>query len=291
MILLHEKNITAKFLADRFSVSVRTIQRDIDILSVAGIPVTSSKGPSGGYSLMDNYKLDKTFLKKDEMRILTDLLTGLENLLSQVGFRDIKEKVNAITKDESCFSAKIRFDFMPWLPHHKIQDKLIQISEAIESNRLIEIQYRDQKGKETLRKIEPCQLVMKDYAWYLYGYCMNRKDFRYFKVMRIGQFKLTEESFEPRQLPDEEPFADLQDKLINIKLLLRNKAIGRADDYFPVKDIKYEKDFIIVQTQYPDDIWLQQVLLSFGKDVEVLEPEHLKEQIKQEAQKMFELYS
>jgi predicted DNA-binding transcriptional regulator YafY len=290
MILLHERSITAKILAHRFSVSIRTIQRDIDILSVAGIPITSSIGPKGGYSLMDNYTLDKTFLRKNEMKLLTDLLGGLEKLISQVGFDRIKEKMHMLHEKEvgSSFES-IRFDFMPWLPQHENKEKLAHILEAITNHRQIEIDYRDQKGNCTYRRIEPYQLVMKDYAWYVYGYCMERNGFRYFKVIRIQQLKILEEEYNPRDFVVEEPFADL--KLIEIKLKFSLNAVGRVEDYFHVSDIIYLNDHILVQTQFPDDPWLYQLLLSFGKDVQVLEPVSIRKKIQEEALELIDLYT
>ncbi len=290
MILLHERSITAKLLAHRFGVSIRTIQRDIDILSVAGIPITSQIGPKGGYSLMDNYTLDKTFLRKDEMKLLTDLLGGLEKLLSQVGFDEMKERMHILQEKEVSSSIEsIRFDFMPWLPQHVNKENLALILESITNHQQIEIVYRDQKGNCTCRRIEPYQLVMKDYAWYVYGYCMERNGFRYFKIMRIQQLKILEEKFITRDFVVEEPFADL--KLIEIKLKFSLNAVGRVEDYFCDSDIIYANDHILVHTQYPDDPWLYQLLLSFGKEVQVLEPEHIRKKIREEALEMLNTYT
>jgi predicted DNA-binding transcriptional regulator YafY len=292
MILLHERQITAKSLANRFSVSVRTVQRDIDILSVAGIPVTALKGPAGGYGLLEEYTIDKAYLKKDELKLLADLLGGLERLLRQVGFTGIREKVNAVSgKEPYLNSEKLRFDFIPWLPQQALQEKLIQIFDAINNHMLAEMDYRDQKGNVTHRRIEPYQLVMKDYAWYVYGYCPERNGFRYFKVVRIDSLKVTKVFFKSRPVLVEEPFAGLKDKLIDLKLKFSLSAIGRIEDYFPQNDIQYLGDHILVQTQYPDDFWLYQTLLSFGKELEVIEPEHIRKRLQEEAQDMLRIYS
>lgn len=293
MILLHERHITGKVLASRFNVSVKTIQRDIDILSVAGIPVLSAIGPGGGYSLMDNYTLDKTFLKKDEMKLLIDLLGGLEKLFGQIGFNDIKDRMNVISKNDPVGAdiQSIRIDFMPWLPQYGIQERLSILLDAITNHRLIEIEYLDQKGNSTCRCLEPYQLVMKGYAWYLYGYCMGRNGFRYFKVIRIKQLRVLEEVFTPRAVIIEEPFADLQDKLIALKLKFTLNAAGRLEDYFPDTDISYNEGHILVQTHYPDDAWLYQLLFSFGKDVEVLEPLHVREKMQAEAKALLHQYT
>jgi Predicted transcriptional regulator len=293
MILLHDRHITAKVLANRFNVSVRTIQRDIDILSIAGIPIISAIGPGGGYSLMDNFTLDKTFLKKDEMKLLTDLLGGLEKIFCQMGFKDIKDRMNVISiKDSDDVDIEsIRFDFMPWLPQYGIKEKLSQILDAITNHRLIELDYLDQKGNSTCRRMEPYQLVMKDYAWYVYGYCMERNGFRYFKVIRIKQSRVLEEVFKPRTVMIEEPFVDLQDRLIGLKLKFSLNAAGRIEDYFPDTDTRYNEDHILVQTHYPEDAWLYQLLLSFGKEVEVLEPVHVRERMQTEVKELLNIYS
>jgi len=279
-------------LSQRFSVSVRTIQRDIDALSSAGIPITSSQGPTGGYSLLDSYTLSNIFFKKEELKVLTDLLSGMEKLLKQVGFSDIKDKMNAIKgKDTYLKLEMIRFEFTPWLPQHELQEKLICMSDAIVNHRLIEINYRDQRGGVTYREIEPYQLVMKDNAWYVYGYCLLRNEFRYFKVIRIEHLSKGGEKFYPRNISVEDPFTDLKDKLISIKLKFSTNTIGRIEDYFPREDINYFEDRILVQTQYPDDCWLYQTLLSFGKDVEVIEPVFIRKKLQNEAQEMLRVYS
>ncbi len=292
VILLNESPVTAKTLSTRFNVSVRTIQRDIDILSVAGIPVLASKGPTGGYSLIDTYTMDKTYLKKDEMKLFMDLLNGMEKLLGQAGFSGIREKIKAVGGRENyLYPEKLRFDFMPWLPQKVLSERFVRIFDAISSHTLVEIDYRDQKGNITQRRVEPYQLVMKDYAWYMYGYCLKRNGFRYFKVIRINGFKAMKTVFEPRPVPVEEPFAGLKDKLINIKLRFDISESGRLEDFFSEADIRYMGDHIIVETLYPDDSWLYQTLLSFGKNVEVMEPVHIRKKLKDEAQEILCRYS
>lgn len=292
MILLNDRHVTAKSLSQRFSVSLRTIQRDINILSLAGIPVTASTGPGGGYGLLEEYTLNKNYFRKEEMQLLTDLLGGLGNLLSQAGFANIRDKINTIRSKDSLFEeGAIRFDFLPWLPQHDIQDKLTRLSGAISGRMRIEMEYRDQKGRSTHRRIEPHKLVMKGYAWYLYGYCLLKNDFRYFKVIRIMNLRIEEESFEPRPLPATDPFLDFPDNLTDICLKFSLKAIGRIEDYFTDKDIRYEEDYILVNTRYPDDEWLYQTLLSFGKEVEVLEPPHIREKLQKEAMEILGIYA
>jgi predicted DNA-binding transcriptional regulator YafY len=292
MILLHERNVTTKMLSQRFLVSVRTIQRDIDILSAAGIPIISSRGSAGGYSLLDSFTLKSVFLKKDEMKILTDLLGGLEKLLQQAGITNIKEKIGAIRgKNAYLDMGIIRFDFMPWLPQYELQERIVCISDAITNNNVIEVHYRDQDGLLTYRELEPYQLVMKDYAWYLYGYCLIRNDFRYFKLTRIEHLSKMDKVFEPRNFSIENPFNELKNNLIKIKLKFNTNAIGRLEDYFPRQDINYLKDYILVETNYPEDSWLYRTLLSFGKDVEVIEPIYMRDKLQTEIKTMLNIYS
>ncbi|MCX7773809.1 MAG: YafY family transcriptional regulator [Clostridia bacterium] len=292
MILLNKGHVTAKELSQRFAVSIRTIQRDIDSLSVAGIPVTAATGPGGGYSLLEEYTLHKNFLRKEEMQLLNDVLGGLGKLLSQARFTDIREKLNVVSQKSDLFgSGTLRFDFMPWLPPFNLEDKLNKLSEAITARKCLEIDYRDQKGESSHRIVEPYQLVMKDYAWYLYGYCLTKRDFRYFKVLRITSILIKAEGFEPRPLPEPAAFLDFSDRLIDIRLKFSMKAIGRIEDYFSEQDVQYGENCIIVTTRYPEDKWLYQTLRSFGKEVEVLAPLHIRERLRQEAAEIARMYS
>jgi predicted DNA-binding transcriptional regulator YafY len=291
MLLLNQKNITAKTLASRFSVSIRTIQRDMEVLSVAGIPILSTTGPSGGYSLLDNYTINKTFLKKEELRLLTDLLNGLEKIISGTEVRYLSDKIKAISGEEiSLINQHIRFDFIPWLPQHSIKEKLEELSKAILNHEILEITYRDQKGNKTLREVEAYQLWMKDYAWYVYCFCFERKDFRAFKINRIEAVKSLGQYFNPREFIIEDPFRSLKGKLIPIKLKFNLTAIGRLEDYFSFEDTKYYEDYIMIETLYPDDEWLDQILLSFGKAVEVISPSHIITRIKEQAFSIYQKY-
>jgi predicted DNA-binding transcriptional regulator YafY len=291
MILINQKGITAKALASRFSVSIRTIQRDMEVLSVSGIPILSTTGPNGGYSLLDNYTINKTFLKKEELRLLTDLLNGLEKIISSTEVKYLSDKMKAISGEEvSLINQHIRFDFTPWLPHHSIKEKLEELSEAILSHEILEITYRDQKGNKTLREVEAYQLWMKDYAWYVYCFCSERKDYRAFKINRIEAIKPLGQYFQPRDFIIEDPFKSLKGKLIPIKLKFNLTAIGRLEDYFSFEDIKYYEDYIMIETLYPDDEWLDQILLSFGNAVEVISPLHIIERIKKQAFNIYQKY-
>lgn len=291
MILVGQKSVTAKALADHFCVSIRTIQRDIDTLSVSGIPITSSQGRNGGYELLQSYTIDKTFLKAEELHLLMDLLKGLSHIISAPDMLHLTDKVNALGEERPAIKGNlIRFDFMPWLPQQSFTDILETLSEAILSKRLVSIEYMNQKGESTQRILECYQLWLKNYAWYVYAFCREKQEFRIFKVNRIENLKPLEESFEPRVLEEKDPFGHLKSQLISLTLKFTYKAKGRLDDYFFKENIVYLEQFILVKTKYPEDQWLYQTLLSFGTEVEVLEPLSIRARMKEMAMEIVGKY-
>jgi predicted DNA-binding transcriptional regulator YafY len=199
MLLIQQRGMTAKALAEHFDVSVRTIQRDIDTLSISGIPITALKGPNGGYGLLESYTLDKTFLKPEELSLLTDLINGFGHIIRDAKLLNLTDKINALNQEpRNEYESLIRFDFMPWLPHIHIKEKLEAITKAITSRSLVSITYINQKSEETERTIECYQLWLKENSWYVYAFCREKNEFRIFKLNRIKALQLSEELYEPR---------------------------------------------------------------------------------------------
>jgi predicted DNA-binding transcriptional regulator YafY len=292
MLLIQQRGMTAKALAEHFDVSVRTIQRDIDTLSVSGIPITALKGPNGGYGLLESYTLDKTFLKPEELHLLTDLINGFGHIIRDGKLLNLTDKINSLNNEPRYeYESLIRFDFMPWLPHLHIKKKLEAITKAITSRLLATITYVNQKSEETLRTIECYQLWLKETSWYVYAYCREKQEFRIFKLNRIKSLDISGETFEPRYFQVEDPFEYMQKELIDIELKFNMSAQGRIEDYFTEEDIRYTKDYILVKTKYPYDSWLCRTLLSFGAEVKVISPLRLQKDIKAIAQQIIENYS
>ncbi len=197
--LLGKGKATAQELADHIGVSKRTIFRDLDVLSVSGIPIYTEKGNGGGVKLMDEFVFDKSLLSEREQR---EILSALQNL-STVKTEEtelIIEKLSAMFKKDS--SNWFQVDFSSW-GNGDGGSHFPKIKTAIFDKRIVEFDYFSSYGKKTKRRVEPLQLWFKSHSWYFKGYCLSKNDVRLFKLTRIQNLIITDEHFEPRDLSKE----------------------------------------------------------------------------------------
>lgn len=285
-ILLEKNTITAKQLAEHFNVSVRTIYRDIDILSTANIPIYTNKGKGGGISLLDNFVLDKSIISEEEQNQILFALQSLEKL-------NVNNK-NALDKMSMLFNKSsknwIEIDFSNWGQDNSQNDKFNKIKTAIINKQVIKIVYYNSYGQENIREIEPLQIYFKDKSWYIKSYCRLKKDYRMFKMSRIKDIQLLNEHFQ-RDLPTQiDKKYDI--KVICLELKISKEMAYRVYDEFEKEDIKQDKngDFII-KVEYPENDWVYGYLLSFGEYLEIESPKYAKEILKEKIEKMLQNYN
>ena len=285
-ILLERKNVTAKELADRFEVSTRTIYRDIEVLSNAKIPVYANKGKGGGIRLLDDYVLDKSLLSEDEQNQILFAIQSME----KIGNKDEK---SVLEKLSSIFNKRktnwIEVDFSDWGTDGKLDNSFEIIKEAVLKKRVLEFIYYNAYGQEQKRQAEGLQIYFKDKAWYLRAYCREKQDFRLFKISRMKNVKILEESFD-RDLPElPEPKVDF--KVVKLELELSKELAYRVYDEFKREDIllKEDGDFI-VKTELPENDWIYGYILSFGEYVKVISPNYVRDVIKNKLEKSLKNY-
>lgn len=273
--LLNKKTTTAKELSERFEVSVRTIYRDIETLSSAGIPVYMSKGKGGGIRLLENFVLNKTILSDTEQN---EILTALQTL-KVINYPDVDlvlSKLGVLFNKN--YDNWIDVDFSHW--GTKDQGKFNVLKTAIVNTRAISFDYFSSYGEKTIRTVEPLQLWFKDKSWYLKGYCLSKQGFRTFKLTRMKNVLMTENSFE-RELPLEpvnETTGGAEVRTVNLKLRLKSYVAYRVYDEFDENEIVKNADGSFeVTVSYPEDEWVYGYILSFGSFIEVLEPKHIKD--------------
>ena len=211
-ILLEQKSVTARALAERFEVSQRTIYRDIDALSLAGIPVYTEKGKGGGIGLLPDFVLSKSLLSEGEQ---SEILTALQGL----GSIKAAETDQVLRKLSAVFNKSavpwLEVDFSDW---GNCQGDMFQgCKTAILEKRVAAFDYYSTYGVKTSRRVEPVQLWFKSRAWYLRAFCLNKQDVRLFKLTRMQNFVLTDELFSERDLPIEELPEPGDMRLVNLK--------------------------------------------------------------------------
>jgi len=288
-ILFEKKRVTAKELAEHFEVSQRTIYRDLDVLSAAGIPVYASKGKGGGIRLLDNFVIRKSmFNEKEQLEILSSL-QGM-NALQALELEPVLTKLKTLFNKYN--TNWIDVDFSQWGSRPTEKQKFIQIRTAIIHKRRIHFHYTNSQGKWTERRIEPYKLLFKGRAWYVYGYCTVKLENRMFRVTRINNLLLLEEEFSSDS--NEEIWKEpLQDSRQTIKLVMKisSSLAHRVYDEFEQTMIKKDADgHYIARANFPEDEWLYGYVLSFGDYGEVLEPVHIRHIIREKLENNLKKY-
>lgn len=277
-ILLNKKTITARELSEHFEVSVRTIYRDIDALSIAGIPIYTSKGKSGGISIIDNFILNKSMLSEKEQE---EILMSLKSL-SGIKFIDVKpvlRKLSAVFNKES--SSWIDVDFSPWGSNDNKKEKFDIIKRAILNKIVISFDYYNSNCEKSLRNVEPLKLVFKGQDWYLYGFCRLKNEFRIFKITRIKKLNLSDKTFE-RDVSNNiwDYFNKSYNKLITIILKIDEKMAYRVYDEFNEENIERNMDGSFRATAtFPEGEWIFGYIMSYGDYAEVIEPDNIRKTI------------
>lgn len=290
--MLNKELVTAKYLAEKHEVSVKTIQRDMETLNMAGIPVYSMKGMKGGYGILDSYKFDNKLMSTQEVNLLKSMLDSLSSVYSNKSLESLLEKLeSARITDVNSEKANIKVDMTPWNKVDKLQEKIKLISDTIEQSQILRIEYHNSNGECLLREIEPYELVLRHGRWYMLAYCLQKKNIRTFKVNRISTMEITNRHFDLRDYKsiqkDESTMRD------DVKKVLRfNKEVYyRVVDVFNVDEIiKITEENVIVVTYLELDSWLIPIILSFGDDVKVIEPEILKINVRNKIKNMNKIY-
>lgn len=281
--ILEKGRVTAPELAEKFEVSVRTIYRDVDVISSVGVPIYVTTGRSGGIQILDNYVLDKAiFSDKEKQDILAALqsLSVVDNTLE----REMLTKLSALFNTHS--ENWIEVDFGRWGSRTQDNAKFELLKKAAITHKAVNIVYVSSYCKKTMRKIHPLKLFYKSKEWYVKGYCTEKKDFRLFKINRIIDCELLDENFIPVEFPD---LQDAEQNTYN-KIVLRfpKKMAYRVYDEFKDDEITEQENGDFIAAAYmPEDTWLIGYLLSFGAYVEVIEPAYLREVLSDEAKKIY----
>ena len=287
-ILLNRETVTAKELAERFGVSTRTIYRDVDVLSSAGVPVYTNKGCSGGISLLEDYTLSKVILSKSESE-------GLLLALKTIGATSYPEADAIINKLGSIFKNNqandwIEVDFEGWSSKVNEQNKFSKIRDAIINKQVISFDYVNASGSKSNRSVEPVKLVFNAYTWYLIAYCLLRDSHRIFRLSRIKNVQITQRRFTKREIQEYENQAT-NIPLVELRLRCDEKALNRLYDTFDGACItKNDDGSYDLAVSLPEEEWVYGYILSFGGYAKVLEPEHIREIIKTRAKEILEKY-
>lgn len=289
-MLLDGKVTTAKELAEHFEVSVRTIYRDIDTLSSAGIPIYATQGKGGGITLLDEYILNKSVLSESEQN---EILFALQSLT--VAQNPQTDKV--LSKLSSLFNKNkinwIEVDFSPWGSNENHKCQFNALKNAIINRQVIEFEYFNTSGEKSSRKVEPVKLIFKVNAWYLQGFCLCQKAYRTFKISRMSDVRITPETFiekPPEEMP-EETQKQKTGNWIDLQLKVSPEGAYRVFDEFDEKEIVKNRDgSFTIATALPESEWLFNYVLSFGTTAEVISPPIIRKTLQNKLEEITKKY-
>lgn len=279
-VLLQKDTVTAPYLAEQFEVSRRTINRDIEDLCKAGIPIVTRQGVNGGISIMEDYKLDKTLFTQREMQ---DILAGLRSLGSvneTNRYGKLMEKLSAGSSDFMVGNQSVLIDLSSWYKE-ALAPKIELIRTSIDQCRELEFAYYSPKG-ESVRRIEPYYLIFQWASWYVWGWCKKREDFRMFKLNRMEHLQISEKVFARRQVP----MPDLSNEKIfpggiKVKALFEPACKWRLVEEFGSESFTEQEDgTLLFQADYTDKENLITWLMSFRDKVELLEPKEIRDEMR-----------
>ena len=282
--LLEKGRTTAPELAKRFEVSVRTIYRDMDALSEAGIPVYAESGRNGGICLLDSFVLDKTVLSDNEKQ---EILASLQSLSVVGGTYD----KNMLTKLSALFQIDsedwLEADFSRWGEQTRDNEKFEDIKKAVIGRKSIKIQYEGSWYGRSERIVYPLKLKYKAKEWYLKAFCTQKQNFRLFKLTRIIEWEVLEETFKPMEFPAYEEEIAQKENVIVLRFA-REMAYRVYDEFDRNQVTRLENGDLEVVANMPENEWLIGYLLSFGTKVDVIQPEYFREVLSKRAKEIYE---
>jgi predicted DNA-binding transcriptional regulator YafY len=277
--------MTAGELASHFEVSPRTIYRDVELLSAAGIPVYMTKGKGGGISLLPDFVLNKAVLTDSER---SDILSALHAVKAV----SLEQTNTAVQKLSSLFGNTntdwVEVDFSGWANAGEETQLFVSLKAAIIEKRRVAFHYHGSESSNR-RVVEPLKLCFKGQSWYLYAYCTLRRDYRFFKLRRIRELSLLGEHFKrpaPERIFDGEKV--FQEDFVTVTLKLSQEMAYRVYDEF--SQWKVIPGGFIAKLTMPKGDWVYQYLATFGEHCEVLEPEEVRLQVRDKLQKTLARY-
>ena len=284
--LLDKGQATASELAEKFEVSVRTVYRDIDALSGAGIPVYAEPGRNGGIYLMSDFVLNKAVLSEQEKQ---EILTALQsiNYAKNISGSQTLQKLSAIFNLRS--EDWLEVDFSRWGNRGTDNEKFELLKSAVIHQKCVKITYANSCGMISERIVQPLKMLYKSMSWYLKAFCTEKQDYRIFKLTRIMDLEVLADGFRRSSFPE----SDETPAQIYSTIVLRfpqNMSYRVYDEFDKTQVSKKENGDLIVSAEMPEDEWLTGYLLSFGTQVDIIEPVHLKDIVAEQAKGIYEKY-
>lgn len=294
MLLLSRRKVSAREIADRYEISVRSVYRYIEELCVAGIPIDVARGRYGGIMIADTYRLPVGYFTKDEYTAAVNALTAMASQVGDEAILTALEKLQRQSKSENAdrsISGGIIVDGGTWGDTKNFADKMQVCERAVEESLSLDIDYISRTGEHSRRIIDPHVLIFKQNIWYVYAFCHTKQDFRTFKIGRIKNARYTGKTFEKRKVTREEiplNFRYRSDELTEISLEIEKDKLPDVEEWIGIDNIEPRGEKFVAEVSMPDDEVLVNKILSFGGGVKVTSPASLRDKVIAAARKIID---
>lgn len=250
-ILLERRAVTAKELARRLEVSERTVYRDIDALSAAGIPVFTQQGQGGGIRLLDSFVLDRTLLssaQQDEILFALQAIQATDESARQ----DTLARLTTLFRRQG--DSWMEVHFTDWGSGAAEKENFTLVKQALLARRPLTFTYYGSVGEKSRRTVEPARLVFKGGCWYLSAFCQKRQDWRLFRLVRMTGLRVEEGACPPRCPPQEIDVPRETCPTVALRLRFAPDAAWRVRDFFHPGQIAPQPDGqLLVECEFPED--------------------------------------
>lgn len=292
--LTNHDNVSARCLAERFHVSVRTIQRDMISISAMGIPIYSENGKNSGYSILPTYKIKNSEIRCDEQQMIIKALESLATSYTNDTLKNLIEKYNTIVQNEG--GQKVFWDFGVTKENSDVQSKNQLLENAIGLKKYVSFEYCNADGKKSSPEVESLAIHYKWYAWYLFAYSDDRKQYRTYKIARIQNLKEMDR-VSGKDHGDVKTLMEVSEQdyyrtCVQIEVQFANEETALMEEYFPdcqIKQISENTKSIFIDVPVKERLW-KALLLSFGNKVKVIGPEEYKKELIRTAQNFLSNY-
>ena len=283
--LQRKGKVTAPYLAEKFEVSRRTINRDIEAICSAGIPILTTQGQDGGIEIMQGFNLDTTVFTEEELQSIFIGLKSLDSVSKTEKHKKISEKIGRTIPVSDSIVINLS-------SYHKesLSEKIELLKEAIKEHKCVSFHYYYNKGEED-KFIEPLLIVFEWSSWYILGWCPEREDFRMYKLVRLWDLKLTENRFEPREIPDHKMdfLKNMPDNIFITAIYEASEKYRLVEEFGPYCCTTLDDGRLYTELGYSSVESALRWHLSFGSRVKIIKPESFKERYIEELKKMLEM--
>lgn len=299
--------MTAKQISEKLEINIRTVYRYIDALCTSGVPIISDTGHNGGYSLLNNFIRAPLLFDIEEKKALLHAAVFAKEagypLSEALGNATSKLNMYSNQEQESILSRHLAgFEVINRMGDPSVQPVLAELEQAVANEFSVEIDYRTSREEQHKnRVIDPYGMVYWNNKWYTVAFCHLRNEVRSFRVERILQIKRTQlifkrsEAFSTREYFMQNQLPDLVGKDDLVSLIIGGTS-GALDDlclhWFLGHHLKERtsNQAIFLLEEQSIHTYVPYLLLSYGKSIQVIEPQSLKEKLVAVASELIEYY-